>query len=206
MTTETKNELLKLNLQHFAEPEGNSDSPEGGDAKGDDKSNEGGDTPSGNSDNKPEGGGEEKRFTQAELEEILKDRLKREKKKAEEKAEQERLEEQGEYKELLEAARADLEAKEAEIAARDRKDLISTKLAAKGLSAEDVQKYSKYVDKLVDDEDEIDGAVDEVYNDFISVQQAQYGDPSAGFGGSKKPEQKGDDETGKSLYQQIRGK
>lgn len=205
----TIEKLLKLNLQHFADggeptndPEPKGDEPNGDEPKGDEGASD-----------KGEGNGEEKLFTQAELEEKIKNRLNREKKardeavqKEKDKAEQERLEENGEYKELLEKVQQQLADKDAEIAARDRKDSINTKLAAKGLSSADIPKYAKYVEILVDNEDEIDGAVDEVYNDFVSAKQAQYGDPSAGFGEQKKPTQKGDDETGKSLYQQLRGK
>lgn len=198
-------EKLKLNLQHFAEPEdkGTDDTEQSTEENKVDEPQ--GD---GSPEDKTDGGSEEseKRFTQAELDEIIKDRLKREKKKAEDEAERKRLEDQGEYKELLEKATQRLAEKEAEIAERDRKALITNKLAAKGLSGEDVQKYSKYVEKLVGEDDEVDGVVDEVYNDFVSAKQASYGDPSAGFGESKKPEQKGDDEAGRSLYQSLRGK
>lgn len=216
MTLESKLPL-KLNLQHFAD-EGTKDTDpepkpnpepkdESGNAEDVNSEGEGGDKEGGQSD-------DEKRFTQAELEDILKDRLAREKKareddkkKAEDEAERKRLEEQGEYKTLLDGAREELANKEAEIAEKNRRDSINAKLEAKGLGPEDVTRYTKYVEKLVgsDDEDEqIDGAVNEVYNDFVATKQSQSGDPSAGFGDSKKPEQQGADEFGRSLYQGLK--
>lgn len=191
---------LRLNLQHFAEdPDDKKDDVE--DVKDDvqdtDPSDKG-------SDDKPEDK-EERRFTQAELDEIIRDRLKREKKKAEDEAEQTRLEEQGEYKELLDKAKQDLAAKEAEIAARDRKDTIYTKLSAKGLSAEDVTRYAKYVEALAKDEDELDSVIEDVYSDYVVAKQADYGDPSGGFGDKKEPKQVGDDDSGRSLYKSLRG-
>lgn len=198
----SKRDTLKLNLQHFAEEA--EDKPETEPEEKDQEGVEGGEPEA------PESDGE-KRFTQAELDQIIADRLAREKKKsdeakkkAEEKAEQERLEEQGEYKELLDKARQDLANKEAEIAARDRKDSINTKLAAKGLNGEDVARYSKYVERLVTNDEEIDQAVEEVYSDFVVAKQESYGDPSAGFGDSKKPEQLDDKDLGRSLYERIR--
>lgn len=198
---------LKLNLQHFAEEPKELDE----------------DTTTG--DNVPEGsegtdeaetkgseGEGEKRFTQAELDQIIADRLAREK-RAQEKAEQdaadaaeqERLKEQGEYKTLLENAQQALADKEAEIAARDRKDTIDTKLAAKGLSGEDVKRYAKYVEALAKDEDELDSVIEDVYSDYVVAKQETYGDPSAGFGDSKEPTPQGEDEVGRSLFKRIRG-
>ena len=199
---------LKLNLQHFAE---DPSEPKGDDTPTGDNVPEGSEE---SGESKPEGseGEGEKRFTQAELDQIIADRLAREK-RAQEKAEQEaadeaerkRLEEQGEYKTLLENAQQALAEKEAEIAARDRKDKIDTKLAAKGLSAEDVKRYAKYVEALAKDEDELDSVIEDVYSDYVVAKQESYGDPSAGFGDSKEPSPQGDDEIGRSLFKRIRG-
>lgn len=200
----TKRELLKLNLQHFAD--------EGGSDEGDSGEGETNSAQEADSSNEGEGTGEEsgeqpgeKRFTQAELDKIIADRLAREKKKAEDEAERKRLEDEGEYKELLQKAKEDLADKEAEIAARDRKDSINTKLAEKKLSAEDIARYSKYVETLVIGGKEIDDAVEEVYGDFVVAKQSEYGDPSGGFGEGKEAEPKSSTDFGKELFKRVRG-
>lgn len=193
------NELpLRLNIQFFAE-------------EGDGEPNVDSDAPTNETETKvdEEQPGKqseaEKAYSADDVNRIVQERLARERKKAEEKAEAERLEEQGEYKDLLEKERAKVRELEEAKALAERKQSIQSKLAAKGLSGEEVAKYAKYVEKLVDSDEEIDGAVNEVYGDFVAVKQAEYQDPSAGFGDSKQPEAKGKDEIGRSLYQSIRG-
>src|SRR5699024_5899999 len=190
------NEPLRLNLQFFAE-EGD-DNPDVTDApsiedetKVDDKQSE----------NKRDA---EKSYTAEDVNRIVQERLARERKKAEEKAEAERLEEQGEYKDLLEKERAKVRELEEAKALAERKQSIQSKLAAKGLSGEEVTKYAKYVEKLVDSDEEIDGAVNEVYGDFVAVKEASYQDPSAGFGGSKDPEPKSAEEIGREAVRNLR--
>lgn len=190
------NEPLRLNLQFFAE-EGD-DNPDVTDApsnedetKVDDKQSE----------NKRDA---EKSYTAEDVNRIVQERLARERKKAEEKAEAERLEEQGEYRELLEKERAKVRELEEAKALAERKQTIQSKLASKGLSGEEVTKYSKYVEKLVDSDEEIDEAVEEVYEDFVAVKQSVYQDPSAGFGDSKEPEQKTGVDFGRELVRNLR--
>lgn len=146
---------------------------------------------------------EEKKFTQAELDAAIKARLERDRKKQAEEAEQKRLEEQGEYKELLDKAKEEIETLRAEKAKADREQSINSKLLAKGLSNEEVLKYSKYVDKLAETDEELDVAVESVYSDFVAAKQATYKDPSAGFGDPKESEQKGDDEFGRELFKRL---
>lgn len=146
---------------------------------------------------------EEKKFTQAELDAAIKARLERDRKKQAEEAEQKRLEEQGEYKALLEKANEKISELEAEKARVEREQSINSKLLAKGLSNEEVLKYSKYVDKLAETDEELDVAVESVYSDFVAAKQATYKDPSAGFGESKESEQKGDDEFGRELFKRL---
>lgn len=191
------NEPLRLNLQFFAEegddnPVDNIDAPSNEDeTKVDDKQ----------SDNKDNA---ENTYTAEDVNRIVQERLARERKKAEEKAEAERLEEQGEYKDLLEKERAKVRELEEAKALAERKQTIQSKLASKGLSGEEVAKYSKYVERLVDSDEEIDGAVEEVYGDFVAVKQAEYQDPSAGFGDSKEPEQKTGVDFGRELVRNLR--
>ena len=199
--------FLKLNLQHFAEQgDGGSEGVDGADnldaADNDQKDNQSEEIVQ----------GEGKTFTQAELEQIIADRLAREKRKQEAEAnklkeaeEKKRLEEQGEYKTLLEKAQEELAKKEAEIELRDRKEAIRTKLAEKGLDANVITTHAKYVEGLVSGGAEIEDAVEEVYNDFIKTATPKYQEPSAGFGTRKEPEAKSDEDYGRELFKRIRG-
>lgn len=146
----------------------------------------------------------EKSYSADDVNRIVQERLARERKKADEQAEAERLEAQGEYKDLLEKERAKVQELEAAKQLAERKQAIQSALAAKGLSGEEVTKYAKYVEKLVDSDEEIDGVVDEVYGDFVAVKQAEFQDPSAGFGDRKEPEQKSDEDFGRELVRKLR--
>lgn len=146
---------------------------------------------------------DEKKFTQDDVDRIVKDRLARAKKDADDAAEKARLEEQGQYKELLDKANEEINQLRAEKAKAEREQSINSKLLAKGLSNEEVLKYSKYVDKLAETDEELDVAVESVYSDFVAAKQATYKDPSAGFGDAKGSEQKGDDEVGRELFKRL---
>lgn len=192
------NELpLRLNIQFFAE-------------EGDDNPSESNDAASNETETKVDAEQSEERdeaekaYSADDVNRIVQERLARERKKAEEKAEAERLEEQGEYKDLLEKERAKVRELEEAKALAERKQSIQSKLAAKGLSGEEVAKYAKYVEKLVDSDEEIDGVVDEVYGDFEAVKQAEYQDPSAGFGDKKEPKQKSAEELGREAVRNLR--
>lgn len=192
------NELpLRLNIQFFAE-EGDDNPSETNDAASDEVETKVDAEQSGKKDEA------EKAYSADDVNRIVQERLARERKKAEEKAEAERLEEQGEYKDLLEKERAKVRELEEAKALAERKQSIQSKLAAKGLSGEEVTKYAKYVEKLVDSDEEIDGAVNEVYGDFVAVKQASYQDPSAGFGDSEQPEQKSAEEIGREAVRNLR--
>lgn len=188
------NDLLRLNLQFFSE--------EADDAPNEDAPQE--DVESTEEAEVKESVKDEKTFTQEEVNALIQDRLARDRKAREDAEEKERLEEQGEYKALLEKANETIAALEAEKALSIRKETINSALVAKGLNAEEVAKYAKYVDKLVTSDDEIPTAVDEVYNDFIAAKQASIKEPSAGFGDSKDPEPKDAAELGRELYKRIR--
>ncbi|MCU7556541.1 capsid assembly scaffolding protein Gp46 family protein [Macrococcus capreoli] len=188
-------ETLRLNLQFF------SDEADGEPTETDDVvDNEENDVDeSANEPDKKEG----KVYTQEEIDQIIKDRLARDRKKRDEEEEQKRLEEQGEYKELLDKANATIAELQAEKARAEREKSINDKLLAKGLSSEEVTKYSKYVDKLAETDEELETAVESVYSDFVAAKQAAYKDPSAGFGESKGSEQKGDDDFGRELFKRL---
>ena len=203
---------LKLNLQFFAE-----DGANGGAGEGEGSSAEGGNQEPNDPPKDPgteggkDGGGEggnsnEGMIPKSEVNRIVQERLARDRKEREDAEEAKRLEAQGEYKELLDKANEKIAEYERKEAAREKMDSIEEKLIAKGVGAEDVKRYAKYADRLAEDIDGVDDAVEEVYGDFIAAKQASSGDPNAGFGDSKEPTQKGADELGRSLYQQIRGK
>lgn len=185
---------LRLNLQFFSEEDGN---PNESDIVDNDLGNDADGV------NKPDKQEVEKKFTQDDIDRIVKDRLARAKKDADEAAEKARLEEQGQYKELLDKANEEIELLRAEKAKAEREQSINSKLLAKGLTSEEVIKYSKYVDKLAETDEELDTAIEDVYNDFVAAKQAAYKDPNAGFGGKKESEQKGDDEVGRELFNRL---
>ncbi|UBH21882.1 hypothetical protein LAU42_08890 [Macrococcus armenti] len=185
---------LRLNLQFFSEEDGNpSESGNVDNDLGNDVDNV----------NEPDKQEVEKKFTQEDIDRIVKERLARAKKDADEAAEKARLEEQGQYKELLDKANEEIESLRAEKAKAEREQSINSKLLAKGLTSEEVIKYSKYVDKLAETDEELDTAIEDVYNDFVAAKQAAYKDPNAGFGGKKETEQKGDDEVGRELFNRL---
>lgn len=155
---------------------------------------------------KQENDSDEKLFTQEEVNRILKDRLARDKKSREEAEEKKRLEDEGKFKELLEKANAKISELENEKALNNRKNLIIEKLNEKGLDGKEVQRLSKYVEKLVSTDDEVEVTVNEVYTDFIGAQQQSFGDPNAGFGKTKEREQKSDLDYGRELFARLQKK
>lgn len=192
------NELpLRLNIQFFAE-EGDDNPGETNDASSNEVEKK---VDAEQSEEKDEA---EKAYSADDVNRIVQERLARERKKAEEKAEAERLEEQGEYKDLLEKERAKVRELEEAKALAERNQSIQSKLSAKGLSGEEVAKYAKYVEKLVDSDEEIDGVVNEVYGDFVAVKQAEFQDPSAGFGDKKEPKQKSAEDIGREAVRNLR--
>lgn len=156
---------------------------------------------------------EERTFTQSELDEIIKDRLQREKDKQkrleeerESELEQRRLEEQGEYKELLEQVKAENEKLKQEKADTERKALIGSKLSEKGLDPSSIERHIFYVDSLISSGKEVDEAVEQVANDFKVAQQHTYADPSSSLGEtSVKAEPKDKEELGREAFRRLRG-
>lgn len=167
---------LKLNLQYFAEGD-EPDNPEPGDEpdKPDDnpdkpKGEEGGDEPSPDDD---------KKFTQKELDEILAERLKRERRKQEEEQERQRKEEQGQYKDLLEQEREEFRKFKREITVKDL-------MLNEGYDLSQVERYAKFVDG--EDEETISTSIAELRED-VKPKTAEKTDPSPGPSSKKKPQQ-----------------
>lgn len=187
-----------LDLQFFAD---------GGEDKGD----EPGDKPADKQEDLDNEGGEsgEKKFTQEDLNELAAKVRREEKEKRERLAEEERerlrkeeLEQNNEYKTLLEEAQQTIAQYEQKEKALEREKSINEKLVAKGLTAEQIQRYSKYIHGESDEE--IDASIESVYEDFVVIQENLNGDPSAGFGDSRKPEPKDDEDYGRELFKSIR--
>lgn len=187
-----------LDLQFFAD---------GGEDKGGEPENE----PTENQENvgSDEGGTGEKQFTQEDMNELAAKVRRQEKEKREKAAEEEReklrkeeLEKNNEYKTLLEEAQQVIAGYEQKEKARERQSSINDKLIAKGLTADQVQRYSKYIHGETDEE--IDASIESVYTDFVVVHENLNGDPSAGFGVSRKPEPTSDEDYGRELFKSIR--
>ena len=199
------NDFLKLNLQFFAEEGANGGAADGG--SDDDKQTP--DEPA--DDKKPDndGGDDEKKFTQAEFEAKLKERLARkdrqleeERKAAEEEAERKRLEEQGEYKTLLEKANERIAEFEAKEAARERREKVVDALKTQGLTDEQANKHAKWVEKSIESDDDIEAVASEYASEFKTD---TYADPSAGYGKPKKAEPQSDENYGQEVLDRVRG-
>lgn len=155
-----------------------------------------------NHDKKPE---EEPRFTQEDVNRILDERLKRERRKREEalererqEAEKKRLEEQQQYKELYENLKA-------EIAEKEKKALEASKrafMAQAGYTEEQINRYAKFV--VGNSEEEIKEALEALKADIPP--KPAYVDPSVMNPPVHPPKQESGYEYGKSLYEKIFGK
>lgn len=153
---------------------------------------------------KPEGGnGEEPKFTQAQLDAILSDRLKRERekreadeKKARDEAERKRLEENNEFKSLADKYREELDALK-EDARKAKKVALLTKA---GYNDEQIERYGKFVDG--DTDEAMAAAVEQLKKDVPP--KGNYVDPAAGNSSRQTPAPKDKEEKGRSLYQRLK--
>jgi hypothetical protein len=172
--------LLPLNLQHFAEDDP-TDPPAGDDPV--------------------------KTFTQAELEEIVKKRLERERRKAEElltqqreEADRKKLEEQNEFKSLYEKTQAELEQirKDAEVA-----KLEATKtnlLVSAGYTGEQLERVRKYV--VGTNDEELTASLEELKQDIPP--KAGGVDPSVNNPQRQQPQPKDLADEGRSIYERLK--
>ena len=183
--TLTGDDLLRLNIQFFAEdkPEDDlKDEPEIEDETTDLDSEE---------------TDEDKAFTQAEVDRIVKDRLARERKKQKEEEELKQAEEQGKYKELYEKTQEQL----AEIT---RKALLESALLKAGYTEDQIERYSKYIEG--EDESEINESVQVLVKDITpGNSKEQLGDDPSPYPAQRKtPAPKDGLEYGKQAYERIR--
>jgi hypothetical protein len=154
-----------------------------------------------------QGGEPEKRFTQAELDAIIKDRLAKEKRKADEKADEARkeaerkaLEEQGKYKEMYEQLQKDLEAEKGNALANKKQAL----LVAEGYTKEQAEKYVKFIEGATDEELATSIAT---FKEDVPPKGTQFADPaSAGNGKKQDPTPTSAYDEAKELIKRLRGK
>lgn len=147
----------------------------------------------------------EAKFTQADLDRIVKERLDREKRKRDEaleaerkEAERKRLEEEEKYKELYEKQQEELTAQRAQ-ALETRKESM---LAKAGYSEEQASTLKKLLEGEKDED--LNASLESVKALFPPKQEKEYGDPSAGNGSKQPPKKKNLEDKGKSAYQRLK--
>lgn len=158
----------------------------------------------------PTNGGEpEKRFSQAEVDKFIKDRLERERKKSEEQAakireeaERKKLEEASEFKELYEKSQAELAdiRKQAEQTKID--SLKTNMLVSAGYTGEQLERVRKYI--VGANEDELNASLEELKQDIPPKSGGV--DPSVSNPQRQQPQPKDPSEEGRSLYQRLKAK
>lgn len=182
---EMNSRLLPLNLQFFAEP------------------NEPTDTPA-----EPNNGGEpEKRFTQEDIDRIVKERIDRERKKAEaeiakerEESERKKLEEQNEFKSLYEKEKAEKEAVLKEAEATKLESLRTNLLVNAGYTGEQLERVRKYI--VGADEDALKASLEELKQDIPPKSGGV--DPNVNNPQRQQPQQKDLADEGRSIYDRLK--
>jgi hypothetical protein len=149
----------------------------------------------------------EPKFTQDDIDRIVKERLEREKRKRDEalkqqqdEAERKRLEEEQKYKELYEKLQGDLEAQRA-TALQVRKEAL---LAQAGYSEEQAKTLVKLIEG--DDDEALKSSLEGVKALFPPTKEKPYGDPNPGNGGKQVPKKKDLEDKGRSVYQRLKAK
>lgn len=156
----------------------------------------------------PNDGGEpEKRFTQADIDRIVKERIDRERKKADEaiakereEAERKKLEEANEFKSLYEKAQADLEAVRKEAEQTKLESLKTNLLANAGYTGEQLERVRKYI--VGANEDEIKTSLEELKQDIPPKSGGV--DPSVNNPQRQQPQAKDPTEEGRSTYERLK--
>lgn len=180
--------FLRMNLQHFAEPEPTPE-PEP-------DTNDGQPTPEPEPDTDGGSDGDEPTYTKADVEKLIKDRLERDRKAQEKKYEQQRLEEQEEYKQLYEQAQETI-AERDKILAESKKTSL---LQDAGYSKDQVEQYRKFI--VGDTDDELEQAVTELKKDVPP--RKSYPDPSTANPAKGKPAPKDAEEEGRKLFEELK--
>lgn len=183
--------LLRLDLQTFAEGEHDEEIPPADeDIKKDDEQ---------------EGGEKKIEFTpeqQEYINQLIRERLDRDRKKREKEAELKRLEEQNEYKQLYEQLKEDYAKLQDEIKAKTV-DGLKTDLLVKAGYAPDQLEFVKNILRG-ETEEEIQAEIAEVKKHVPPKKQAA--DPHPGNPKKEQPAPKGLEDKGRSLYERIKSK
>lgn len=153
-----------------------------------------------------ESNGDEAKFTQADIDKLITERLSRERKKFErEQKEREdeivkaRQEEEGDFKSLYEDTVNELNNLKHQQAERERLASIQAQLKEHGLSDEQAAKGAKRLNHLSDED--LESELLDYANDFKTATTV---DAQAGFGQSKKPKAKIDEEDFTDLVDSVR--
>lgn len=144
----------------------------------------------------------EKKFTQADLERMIGERLARDRKKQSEESEKQRLLDEAKYKELYEASEAEKVAMQTEIANAQADQLKTNLIVAAGYPVDKVEFIKSIVSGS--DEAEIIAALDIVMKNVPPT--PSYVDPNPGNGHRVPPTPQADSDYGKSLYDRIKKK
>lgn len=149
----------------------------------------------------------EAKFTQADIDRILKERLEREKRKRDEaleaerkESERKRLEEEQKYKELYEGLQKDLEAQRA-TALQAKKESLLVKA---GYSDEQATTLSKLLEG--ENDDDLATSLENVKTLFPPKKEKEYGDPSLGNGGRQAPKKSPLEDKGRDIVKRLKEK
>jgi hypothetical protein len=155
----------------------------------------------------PPGDEPDKRFTQAELEEIVKKRLERERRKAEEllakereEAERKKLEEQNEFKSLYEKTQIELEQIRKDAEGAKLEAAKTNLLASAGYTGEQLERVRKYV--VGTNEEELTASLEELIQDIPPKSGGV--DPSVNNPQKQQPPQKDLADEGRSIYERLK--
>lgn len=182
---------MRLDLQFFAEGRNDDDNPPADDETKEDGGHEGGEK-------KIEFTPEQQEY----INQLIKERLDRDRKKREKEAEQKRLEEQNEYKKLYEQLKEEYEKLQDDIKAKTV-DGLKTDLLVKAGYAPDQLDFVKSILRG-ETEEEIQAAIAEVKKHIPPKKQAI--DPHPGNSKKEQAAPKGLEEKGRSLYERIKSK
>lgn len=147
----------------------------------------------------------EVKFTQADIDRIVKERLDREKRKRDEaleaqrkEDERKRLEEEQKYKELYEKLQQDLEAQRATSLQVKKESL----LAQAGYSEEQAKTLTKLIEG--DDDEALKASLESVKALFPPKREKPYGDPNPGNGGKQTPKPKDLEDKGRAAFERLK--
>lgn len=158
-------------------------------------------------DKTPDGGDDEVTYTKAQINQMIQERLKREREKQEEKlaaekaeAERKRLEENQEFKSLADQYKAELDKAKEDARLAELNSKRTTLLVKAGYNEEQVLRYGKFVEGETDEE--LEAAVEQLKKDVPPT--PAYVDPSANNSSRPKTPAKDKEEKGRSAYQRLK--